>query len=158
MILYILLHAFQMNLSILFIVAADACTTKTRQLSPSWQKISPLSSCIISRWKTWRDSSLFSSRMWLCSTCVIKTQTIYDFQKSLPNLEKQISQKRVDIQGQLDKYGRGPPTEPCQRNCFLIDVSVSVTKMRCFTEEQIKVMSYWFNPKKQLIPLTSFTV
>lgn len=65
-----------------------------------------------------------------------------DFQKSLPNLEKQINTKRVDIQVELDKYGRGPPTDPAQRNSFLIDVSVSVTKMTFFTEEQIKVSPY----------------
>lgn len=42
-------------------MVAGAFTTKARQLSPSWPKSSPLSLCITSRWKMWRD---FSRNPW----------------------------------------------------------------------------------------------
>ncbi|XP_075870263.1 interferon-induced GTP-binding protein Mx-like isoform X2 [Nelusetta ayraudi] len=54
-------------------------------------------------------------------------ELVHHIQKSLPNLEKQINTKRVDIQVELDKYGRGPPTDPAQRNSFLIDKVTTFT-------------------------------
>uniref|UniRef100_A0A3P9M2H4 Interferon-induced GTP-binding protein Mx n=1 Tax=Oryzias latipes TaxID=8090 RepID=A0A3P9M2H4_ORYLA len=48
-------------------------------------------------------------------------ELVHHIEKSLPRLEEQIEEKLKQTQMELDRYGSGPPTDPVERQVFLID-------------------------------------
>uniref|UniRef100_A0A3B3D4Q7 Interferon-induced GTP-binding protein Mx n=1 Tax=Oryzias melastigma TaxID=30732 RepID=A0A3B3D4Q7_ORYME len=48
-------------------------------------------------------------------------ELVHHIEKSLPRLEEQIEEKLKQTQTELDRYGSGPPTDPVERQVFLID-------------------------------------
>ncbi|XP_053471503.1 interferon-induced GTP-binding protein MxA [Ictalurus furcatus] len=60
-------------------------------------------------------------------------ELVHHIELSLPRLEEQIDIKLADSQAELDRYGSGPPTEPAERICFLID------KVTAFTQDAINL-------------------
>uniref|UniRef100_A0A3B3BJS2 Interferon-induced GTP-binding protein Mx n=1 Tax=Oryzias melastigma TaxID=30732 RepID=A0A3B3BJS2_ORYME len=51
-------------------------------------------------------------------------ELVHHIEKSLPRLEEQIEEKLKQTQTELDRYGSGPPTDPVERQVFLIDKRV----------------------------------
>ncbi|XP_060754445.1 interferon-induced GTP-binding protein Mx1-like [Neoarius graeffei] len=60
-------------------------------------------------------------------------ELVHHIKQSLPRLEEQIEIKLAETQAELDRYGSGPPTEPGERNCFLID------KVTAFNQDAINL-------------------
>ncbi|KAB5523263.1 hypothetical protein PHYPO_G00150480 [Pangasianodon hypophthalmus] len=60
-------------------------------------------------------------------------ELVHHIERSLPRLEEQIEIKLAETQGELDRYGSGPPTEPGERIFFLID------KVTAFTQDAINL-------------------
>ncbi|KAJ8388547.1 hypothetical protein AAFF_G00132610 [Aldrovandia affinis] len=55
-------------------------------------------------------------------------ELVHHIEKSLPRLEEQIDAKLAETHAELEKYGSGPPEDPVERTCFLIDKVTAFTK------------------------------
>ncbi|KAG7315627.1 hypothetical protein KOW79_020493 [Hemibagrus wyckioides] len=60
-------------------------------------------------------------------------ELVLHIESSLPELEEQILMKLAEAQGELDRYGSGPPTEQEHRICFLTD------KITAFNQDAISL-------------------
>ncbi|XP_027134816.1 interferon-induced GTP-binding protein Mx [Larimichthys crocea] len=60
-------------------------------------------------------------------------ELVHHIEKSLPRLEEQIEEKLEQTRAELERYGNGPPTDPAERDFFLID------KVTAFTQDAISL-------------------
>ncbi|XP_055016154.1 interferon-induced GTP-binding protein Mx-like [Boleophthalmus pectinirostris] len=88
-----------------------------------------------------RDHQIFNSLYYDgCATVPklakkLTLELVEHIKRSLPQLEEQIKKKLIQTNTELEKYGDGPPSEPADRLCFLID------KVTAFTHKAISLTS-----------------
>ncbi|XP_023684691.1 interferon-induced GTP-binding protein Mx3-like [Paramormyrops kingsleyae] len=67
-------------------------------------------------------------------------ELVQHIEKSLPRLEDQIQRKIADLEKELERYGRGSPTDAADRRMFLIDKVTEFTQatLNLATGEELK--------------------